>query len=70
MQHAKCDEIVKITNIVLGNGAPGIAKLVAAHETYIQQQIGSWKTVKAVMVFLGISNIGTLAAFLIQTFGK
>ena len=70
MEHGPCKEVDLLKMIICGNGTPGVAKQVEAHEMYIQQQIGSWKTIKATMVFLGVANVGSLVAFLVKTFSK
>jgi len=64
MNHEYCDDIIRIKNIVCGNGSRGLSKIVDEHETYIQQQRGSFKTIKWLLGFVGLSNI----AIAIKTF--
>ena len=53
MEHSRCEAIIKVENIVCGNGSPGLADLVAAHEVFIQR-------LKGVFIFLSLSNIAIL----------
>jgi len=53
MEHQRCEAIVRVENIVCGNGTPGLSGLVAAHEVFIQR-------LKGVFIFLSISNLAIL----------
>jgi len=64
MSHEYCDDIIRVKNIVCGNGKRGLKDVVDEHETYIQQQRGSFKTIKWLLGFVGLSNI----AIAIKTF--
>jgi hypothetical protein len=63
----RCDDITMITQVVMGNGGPGLKEMVASHEVYIQQQRGSFNTIKWGLVFIGVSNIAIfIKEFLIR----
>jgi hypothetical protein len=53
MEHQRCESIIKIENMILGNGVPGMAGLVANHEVFIQR-------LKGIGIFLSVSNIAIL----------
>ena len=65
-EHQRCDAIVRVENIVCGNGTPGLSGLVAAHEVFIQRIKGACILIS----FLGVTNLIALAAILIKIYSN
>ena len=65
MNHDNCADIIRIKNIVCGNGKRGLKDMVDDHEEYIQQQRGSFGTIKWLLGFVGISNIALVVKIFI-----
>jgi hypothetical protein len=53
MEHQRCETIIKIENMIMGNGVQGMAGLVADHEEFIQR-------LKGIGIFLSVSNVAIL----------
>jgi hypothetical protein len=50
----QCDDIVRVSSLIYGNGVAGIAHNVEAHERFIQR-------IKGVFYFLSASNVVIIA---------
>jgi len=66
MDHNPCEKVVRLEQIIVGNGSPGISGLVAAHETFIQRMKGGF----ILIGFVGIANIAGLVIVIIKLFSK
>lgn len=63
-RHSCCDDIVRIKQIVDGNGSKGVAELVDEHETFIQQVKGGMKLITA----LGLLNVLGIIGIMLKIF--
>ena len=66
-----CSEIVevkemmiKLNQIILGNGVKGMADMVAGHEKYIQKQIGGMRMMKFFFTMSGVTGVGMVVLIL------
>lgn len=60
MSTETCWDIIRVKEVVFGNGSKGLTTLVDEHEIYIQQQKGSFGTIKWILGFVGLSNIAII----------
>ena len=66
MDHNPCEAVVRLKQLIIGNGSPGIAGIVAAHETFIQRMKGGF----ILIGFVGMANIVGLVIVIIKLFSK
>ena len=66
IEHNQCETVVKLKQIIVGNGSQGIADLVTAHEQFIQRMKGGF----ILIGFIGVSNFIGLIIIVVKLFSR
>lgn len=66
MSSEVCADIIRIKEIVCGNGSKGLTEKVDEHEVFIQRLTGSFSTIKWLLGLIGVSNIALVVKAFIK----